>query len=97
MKKRARRYLLVRSALNVAGNKSYYLYGASSNDYRDFLPNHHMQFEMMKYAREHGATTYDFGGTDNDPDKDSEHYGLWAFKRVWGTYLSEKLENLIMY
>ena len=43
-----------------AGNKSYYLYGASSNDYRDFLPNHHMQFEMMKYAREHGATTYDF-------------------------------------
>ena len=30
---------------------------------------------MMKYAREHGATTYDFGGTDNDPDKDSEHLG----------------------
>ncbi|RUN39515.1 aminoacyltransferase [Staphylococcus epidermidis] len=77
--------------LMFAGNKSYYLYGASSNDYRDFLPNHHMQFEMMKYAREHGATTYDFGGTDNDPDKDSEHYGLWAFKRVWGTYLSEKI------
>lgn len=77
-----------------AGNKSYYLYGASSNDYRDFLPNHHMQFEMMKYAREHGATTYDFGGTDNDPDKDSEHYGLWAFKRVWGTYLSEKIGEL---
>ena len=40
---------------------------------------------------EHGATTYDFGGTDNDPDKDSEHYGLWAFKRVWGTYLSGKI------
>ena len=77
--------------LMFAGNKSYYLYGASSNDFRDFLPNHHMQFEMMKYAREHGATTYDFGGTDNNPDKDSEHYGLWAFKRVWGTYLSEKI------
>lgn len=38
-----------------------------------------------------GATTYDFGGTDNNPSKDSEHYGLWAFKRVWGTYLSEKI------
>ena len=24
---------------------------------------------MMKYAREHGATTYDFGGTDNDQIK----------------------------
>ena len=47
----------------------------------EILPNHHMQYTMMKYAREHGATTYDFGGTDNDPDKDSEHYGLWAFKK----------------
>ncbi|KGF28271.1 MULTISPECIES: lipid II:glycine glycyltransferase FemX [Staphylococcus] len=77
--------------LMFAGSKSYYLYGASSNDYRDFLPNHHMQYEMMKFAREHGSKTYDFGGTDNNPDKDSEHYGLWAFKRVWGTYLSEKI------
>ena len=77
--------------LMFCGKKSYYLYGASSNDYRDFLPNHHMQFAMMRYAREKGATTYDFGGTDNDPDKDSEHYGLWAFKKTWGTYLSEKI------
>lgn len=77
--------------LMFSGKKSYYLYGASSNDYRDYLPNHHMQFAMMRYAREKGATTYDFGGTDNNPPKDSEHYGLWAFKKVWGTYLSEKI------
>ncbi|CDR51289.1 lipid II:glycine glycyltransferase [Staphylococcus schweitzeri] len=77
--------------LMFAGSKSYYLYGASSNEFRDFLPNHHMQYTMMKYARDHGATTYDFGGTDNNPDKDSVHYGLWAFKKVWGTYLSEKV------
>ena len=77
--------------LMFAGNKSYYLYGASSNDLRDFLPNHHMQYTMMKYARDHGATTYDFGGTDNNPDKESDHYGLWTFKKVWGTYLSEKI------
>ncbi|MGL4048319.1 peptidoglycan bridge formation glycyltransferase FemA/FemB family protein [Staphylococcus warneri] len=77
--------------LMFAGNKSYYLYGASSNDFRDFLPNHHMQYTMMKYARDHCATTYDFGGTDNNPDKESDHYGLWTFKKVWGTYLSEKI------
>lgn len=77
--------------LMFAGNKSYYLYGASSNDFRDFLPNHHMQYTMMKYARDHGATTYDFGGTDNNPDKESDHYGLWTLKKVWGTYLSEKI------
>lgn len=77
--------------LMFAGDKSYYLYGASSNEYRDFLPNHHMQFAMMQYSRQQGAKTYDFGGTDNDPDKDSSHYGLWTFKKVWGTYLSEKI------
>ncbi|KDP12726.1 N-acetyltransferase [Staphylococcus chromogenes] len=77
--------------LMFCGHKSYYLYGASSNDYRDFLPNHHMQFKMMQYAREKGAKTYDFGGTDNQPDKNSSHYGLWTFKKAWGTYLSEKI------
>lgn len=77
--------------LMFCGEKAYYLYGASSNEYRDYLPNHHMQFHMMQYARDNGATTYDFGGTDNAPDKDSEHYGLWAFKKSWGTYLSEKI------
>ncbi|EMH2347411.1 lipid II:glycine glycyltransferase FemX [Staphylococcus pseudintermedius] len=77
--------------LMFAGHKAYYLYGASSNHYRDFLPNHHMQFKMMQFAREKGATTYDFGGTDHNPDKDSSHYGLWAFKKAWGTRLSEKI------
>lgn len=75
----------------LSGHKAYYLYGASSNDYRDFLPNHNMQFEMMKYAREHGAKTYDFGGVSVSPEKESPHFGLWQFKKVWGTEVSEKV------
>lgn len=77
--------------LIFSGKKSYYLYGASSNEYREFLPNHRMIIEMMRFAKEKGANKFDFGGTDNNPDQDHEHYGLWAFKRVWGTYLSEKI------
>ncbi|KMS21437.1 hypothetical protein FE74_15990, partial [Staphylococcus aureus] len=46
---------------------------------------------MMKYAPEHGALIYAFGGTDHDPDKASEHYGLWVFKKVCRTYLREKI------
>lgn len=74
-----------------SGHKSYYLYGASSNDFREFLPNHHMQWHMMQYAREHGAQTYDFGGVSVEPDKDDEHFGLWQFKKVWGTEVSDKI------
>jgi peptidoglycan pentaglycine glycine transferase (the first glycine) len=74
-----------------SGHKSYYLYGASSNDFREFLPNHHMQWHMMQYAREHGAESYDFGGVSVEPDKDDEHFGLWQFKKVWGTEVSDKI------
>ncbi|QCT73904.1 N-acetyltransferase [Macrococcoides canis] len=82
---------LAGAILTFCGKKAYYLYAASSNEYRGYLPNHKMQVEMMKYAREKGATSYDFGGTDNNPDKDSDHYGLWQFKKSWGTRLSEKV------
>lgn len=46
---------------------------------------------MMKYVCEYGVIIYDFGGIDNDLDKDFEYYGLWVFKKVWGIYLSEKI------
>ncbi|GGB08135.1 N-acetyltransferase [Macrococcus hajekii] len=79
------------SILTFAGHKAYYLYGASSNEYRDYLPNYNMQLTMMRYARDKGAKTYDFGGTSNHPDKESEYYGLWQFKKMWGTKLSAKI------
>lgn len=83
--------ILSGALLAQSGHKSYYLYGASSDKYREYLPNHHMQFEMMKYARENGAKTYDFGGVSVSPEKDSSHFGLWQFKKVWGTEVSEKI------
>lgn len=77
--------------LGISGHKAYYLYGASSNDYRTFLPNHHMQYAMMQFAREAGATEYDFGGVSVDPPEDSDYYGLWRFKKEWGTVVSNKI------
>ncbi|CAM4186773.1 lipid II:glycine glycyltransferase FemX [Lacicoccus alkaliphilus] len=83
--------ILSGALLALSGHKAYYLYGASSNEYRDYLPNHHMQFVMMQYARDKGAKTYDFGGVSVMPEKDSPHFGLWQFKKVWGTEVSEKI------
>ncbi|MCG1010429.1 lipid II:glycine glycyltransferase FemX [Salinicoccus sp. ID82-1] len=83
--------ILSGALLAQSGHKSYYLYGASSDLYREYLPNHHMQYEMMKYARDNGAKTYDFGGVSAAPPKDSPHFGLWQFKKMWGTEVSEKV------
>lgn len=83
--------ILSGALLAQSGHKAYYLYGASSDSYREYLPNHNMQFEMMKYARDNGAKTYDFGGVSVSPSQDSPHFGLWQFKKVWGTKVSEKI------
>ncbi|HIW13636.1 MAG TPA: lipid II:glycine glycyltransferase FemX [Candidatus Salinicoccus stercoripullorum] len=83
--------ILSGALLAQSGHKAYYLYGASSDSYREYLPNHNMQFEMMKYARDNGAKTYDFGGVSVSPPQDSPHFGLWQFKKVWGTEVSEKI------
>lgn len=56
---------------------AWYMYGASNNIHRNFMPNYQMQWEMIKYAKEHGATRYDFGGIFKLDDED----GLYRFKR----------------
>jgi lipid II:glycine glycyltransferase (peptidoglycan interpeptide bridge formation enzyme) len=40
----------------------WYVFGASSNEGRNLMPNHAMQWAMMQWAKEHGCTTYDFRG-----------------------------------
>ena len=54
------------------GNKVWYLYGGSSNKYRNLMPNYLLQFEMMKWGLENKCEIYDFRGVsgfknENDP------------------------------
>lgn len=56
---------------------AWYMYGASNNLHRNYMPNYQMQWEMIKYARGHGTTHYDFGGIFKLDDED----GLYRFKR----------------
>ncbi|MDW7672898.1 MAG: peptidoglycan bridge formation glycyltransferase FemA/FemB family protein [Bacillota bacterium] len=58
------------------GKKVWYIYGASSNEKRNFMPNYIMQWEMIKWALEQGATKYDFGGVFELNHSD----GLYKFK-----------------
>ena len=82
---------LAGAMLGLSGHKAYYLYSGSTNDYREYLPNHLMQVTLMEYAKSQGATQYDFGGVSIDLDEDDPQHGLYQFKKVWGTELSEKV------
>lgn len=75
-------------ALNYGG-KLFYIYGASSNNKRNLMPNYLMQQEMIKWAIETGCTEYDFGGVFN-LDKSN---GLYRFKE--GFCKQEKVTKFI--
>ena len=63
------------------GNKVWYLYGASSNEDRNLMPNYLMQWEMMKWAVENHCDIYDFRGVSGDLNKGQPLYGLYRFKK----------------
>lgn len=44
------------------GGELYYVYGASSNEKRNLMPNYAMQMEMIRWGIETNCKTYNFGG-----------------------------------
>lgn len=64
------------------GDKAMYTYGASSNEYRNLMPNHLMQWEMIKWAHENNCKWYDFRGVSpkKEIDESDKLSGLNRFK-----------------
>ncbi len=56
------------------GNKVWYLYGGSSNKYRNLMPNYLLQFEMMKWGLENNCDIYDFRGVSGFKDENDPQY-----------------------
>lgn len=73
--------------------RSWYFYGASSNQHRELMPTYLVQWEAMRWAKGQGCKTYDLWGVpDEDFDTLEEEFttrsdGLWGvyrFKRGFG-------------
>lgn len=72
--------------INYAGTASY-VYGCSSNEYRNCMPNHLMQWTMIKYAKQSGCSTYDFCGIPYWYDKTHKNYGVYKFKQGFNGFV----------
>ncbi|MDD2619218.1 MAG: peptidoglycan bridge formation glycyltransferase FemA/FemB family protein [Syntrophomonadaceae bacterium] len=68
----------------ITGDKVWYLYGASSNNYRSVMPNYLIQWEMIRWARQQDCKLYDFRGVSGDMDETNPLYGLYRFKKGFG-------------
>jgi lipid II:glycine glycyltransferase (peptidoglycan interpeptide bridge formation enzyme) len=81
------------------GDKCWYVYGASSNENRNVMPNYAMQWEMIRWAREQGCATYDFRGVSPrrrqegedaaELEKEDHLQGLNRFKEGFGAQYIE--------
>ncbi len=71
------------------GDKVWYLYGASSNEARNLMPNYLLQWEMIKWAIEEKCAIYDFRGVSGDLSEDNPLYGLYRFKKGFSGKLTE--------
>ena len=71
------------------GDKVWYLYGASSNEHRNLMPNYLLQWRMIQWAVETGCRIYDFRGVSGDLTPDNPLYGLYQFKKGFGGEFTE--------
>jgi peptidoglycan pentaglycine glycine transferase (the first glycine) len=73
----------------IFGDKIWYIYGASSNQHRNVMPNYLLQWRMIEWAKEQGGTLYDFRGVPGDVGEDHPLYGLVRFKKGFNGVYTE--------
>lgn len=78
------------------GDRSWYFYGASSNQYRQLMPTYLVQWEAMCWAKARGCTSYDLWGVPDEEQETLESgftersdglWGVYRFKRGFGGQL----------
>jgi lipid II:glycine glycyltransferase (peptidoglycan interpeptide bridge formation enzyme) len=66
------------------GKYVWYLYGASTNQYREVMAPHLLQWNAILWAKQRGAQIYDFRGVPDVPARGQELYGVFRFKQGFG-------------
>lgn len=80
---------LASALIALCRQEASYLHGASYDIERDLHAPQYMHIEIMKYARDHGASRYNFWGVVGDDNFHPGHYGYGysAFKKSFGGYV----------
>ena len=71
----------------IFGKRVWYMYGASSNEYRNIMPNNLIHMNVIKWARNMGAEEYDLWGIPSNPKEGHPLWGVYRFKKGFGAQL----------
>jgi peptidoglycan pentaglycine glycine transferase (the first glycine) len=75
----------------VLGHKYWYMLGASTNEKRNLMPSHLLQWEVMRWAKQRGITHYDMVAVPSPDDLDESNslYGVYRFKAGFGGEMTD--------
>ena len=77
--------------LVISAYRASYLYGASSNEHRNYMPTYALQWEAIKIAKQKGCKEYDMFGISPKADPTHPMYGLYRYKMGFGGSIFESL------
>lgn len=64
--------------------RAWYVYGMSRDRYREYMPNHLLQWEAMRRARIAGCLSYDLWGAPDEFHESDPMWGVYRFKEGLG-------------
>jgi peptidoglycan pentaglycine glycine transferase (the first glycine) len=70
--------------LFIFGEMAWYLYGMSTGQHREKMPNHLLQWEAMRIASARGCAYYDLWGAPEVFDESDSMWGVYRFKEGLG-------------
>jgi len=73
------------------GKTAWYMYGASTSEHRDCMPNYALQWEAIRWAKEAGCTAYDMWGAPEVLEENDPLWGVWRFKEGLGAVFTPHL------
>jgi lipid II:glycine glycyltransferase (peptidoglycan interpeptide bridge formation enzyme) len=65
-------------------DRAWYMYGMSSNQHREKMPNHLLQWEAMRWAKAQGCVVYDLWGAPDELKESDSMWGVYKFKEGLG-------------
>jgi peptidoglycan pentaglycine glycine transferase (the first glycine) len=65
-------------------SSAWYMYGASSGQYRNLMPNYLLQWEALRWAKAQGCRVYDLWGAPDVLEESDPLWGVYRFKEGLG-------------